>query len=104
LKITKFAGISVASGTITTGVTAVTLSTLGFSGAGIAAGSAAASIQSGLLGGAIVKGSLMAIAQSTGALGLGTILSTVFIPASLVGGSTYIGYNLFCKYKVKPKL
>ncbi|PVH93422.1 hypothetical protein DM02DRAFT_661993 [Periconia macrospinosa] len=71
-------------------LTPVILSAMGFTNAGIAAGSLAASIQSGI--GAVTAGSLFAILQSAGAGGAGIIIVNVVVAttAAVVAAVTVI--------------
>jgi len=62
-------GKAVVGGTITCVVAPIAISVAGFTGVGVAAGSAAAAVQA-TMGGTIVAGSAFALLQSAGAVGL----------------------------------
>lgn len=87
---------SILSGIATTA--ASVMSTLGFSSAGIAAGSTAAGLQAGV--GNVVAGSAFATAQSLGAIGAYTWMG-VTGGVGLTIGAVYAGYKYF---KPQPKL
>jgi len=73
---------------------------LGFKATGIAAGSTAASMMSSAAiasGGAVKAGSLVAVCQSVGVVGLGTIA----LPIAAVGGG--VGYAAY-HYLIRPRL
>jgi len=62
------------------------LTAVGFTSAGVAAGSLAAATQSAVYGGYVASGSVFALAQSSGAAGIG-VKGAVAI-ATAVGGTT----------------
>ncbi|XP_029396734.1 interferon alpha-inducible protein 27-like protein 2A [Mus pahari] len=71
---------SVIGGALAVAATPVVLSTMGFTGAGIAAGSIAAKMMSAAAvanGGGVAAGSLVAILQSVGVLGLSTSTNAI---------------------------
>jgi hypothetical protein len=76
--------------------TSVAISAIGFSQAGVVAGTVAAGVQSGI--GAVAAGSLFASLQSLGALGLG-ILGTAAMPVAVVTGLVAGGAKLFMGWK-----
>ncbi len=94
------------------GITATTVSVgssfiipaFGWTAGGVAAGSTAAGIQSGI--GIVAAGSNFACLQSLGSLGLGifgTAALPVVVGTAIVGGVGYGGYK-YWKGKQKPRL
>ena len=84
----------------------VAIQGIGFTSAGIAAGSVAASMMSSAAianGGGIATGSLVATLQSIGAVGLGSVIA----PAAIIGGIAalgYFGYKFLKKKENEKKL
>ncbi|PFX19522.1 Interferon alpha-inducible protein 6 [Stylophora pistillata] len=64
-------------GTLAVAAVPLVLSSLGFTTTGVAAGSAAAAIQSAVYGGSVTSGSIFAVLQSLGAGGLGMKASSL---------------------------
>jgi hypothetical protein len=85
---------STANGIVAT--TGGIMSYLGFTGAGIAAGSTAAGIQAGM--GSVAAGSAFSVAQSLGALGVYATMGLAGGIGLAVGG-IYGGYKLYKSYK-----
>jgi len=63
----------------------VVVAGLGFTAAGVAAGSAGAWMMS-LCGGTIASGSTVAVLQSVGAAGMGSVATTIVSAIGAVGG------------------
>ena len=79
------------------------LGAAGFTGAGVAAGSIAASIQSAVYGGFVASGSLFALAQSAGAAGIGAAGNAAIggITAGITGSFTALGSYVFVCFNYK---
>jgi hypothetical protein len=81
---------------------AIMIPIIGFTKAGVLAGSKAAMMQAGI--GNVVAGSQFAFLQSAGALGqgiLGASLAPIIIKGAIIGG---VGYTIYYVVKNRPKL
>ena len=88
-----YAAVGVAVGAGTVVATPVILGAIGFTGAGIAAGSVAAYIQSAVYGGSVASGSVFALLQSAGAAGIATASNTAI--GGILGGIGALGARMF---------
>jgi hypothetical protein len=68
---------------------------IGFTTAGVAAGSIAAGIQSTFIGGAIVEGGAFATLQSLGTVGVGVASLPILLGGGLVFGAGYALFKIF---------
>ena len=84
-----YATVGVVGGTLALAATPFALTWMGFTAAGVAAGSTAAYIQSAVYGGTVASSSAFAALQSAGAAGLGT-KAAVSVFAAGLGAATWI--------------
>ena len=84
--------LGIAGGTLAVVAAPVVLGAAGFTGAGVAAGSLAAGVQSAAYGGAVASGSVFAGLQSAGAAGLGA-KATIAVFSTAAGGTVYLKDN-----------
>ncbi|XP_060607237.1 interferon alpha-inducible protein 27-like protein 2B [Ruditapes philippinarum] len=82
-------GLAVAGGVVSTLGVPAALGALGFTSAGIAAGSAAAAWMSSY-GGAVASGSLLAVCQSIGAAGLGAAGTAIGAAAGVISSILFL--------------
>lgn len=81
--------MGIAGGALAVAAAPFALSAIGFTTAGVAAGSVAAGIQSAVYGEAVASGSIFAGLQSAGAAGIG-VKASAAIFSSVAGAATYI--------------
>ena len=88
-----YAAVGAAVGAGTVLVFPVILGAVGFTGAGVAAGSVAASIQSAVYGGSVASGSVFALLQSAGTASIATAGNTAI--GGILGGIGASGARMF---------
>lgn len=81
-----YVGVGVATGLAAAAAAPLVLGAVGFTTAGVAAGSIAASVQSAVYGGSVASGSAFALLQSAGAAGIGAAGNAAI--AGTTGGIT----------------
>ena len=84
-----YATVGIVGGTVAVAAAPFALTWLGFTAAGVAAGSVAAGIQSVVYGGTVASSSAFAALQSAGAAGLGA-KAAVSVFSAGVGAATWI--------------